>query len=124
MVMTDGGGFSSIAINGESQSLMKLNLLLALSGVTAACVIGAPAMSSDFMINQMVDAYCSIMEGENVGIMNSYDRGMNEGMAIGLVMGQYPEKIDQLASMSEQQINTKFYPGIEQRCPQYSFGVK
>ena len=50
----------------------------------------------------MVDAYCSIMKGENVGVMNSYDRGMNEGMAIELVMGQYPEKIDQLASMSEQ----------------------
>ena len=117
-------GFSSIAINGKSQLLMKLNSLLALSAVTAACVIGVPAMSSDFMINQMVDAYCSIMEGENVGVMNSYDRGMNEGMAIGLVMGQYPEKIDQLALMSEQQINSKFYPGIEQRCPQYSFGVK
>ena len=102
---------------------MKLNSLLALSGVTAACVIGVPAMSSDFMINQMVDAYCSIMEGENVGVMNSYDRGMNEGMAIGLVMGQYPEKIDQLASMSEQQSNSKFYPAIELGSPQYSFDV-
>ena len=117
-------GFSSIAINGESQSLMKLNLLLAHSGITAACVIGTPAMGSDFMINQMVDAYSSIMEGENVGVMNSYDRGMNEGMAIGLVMGQYPEKIDQLTSMSEQQINSRFYPAIVQRFPQYSFGVK
>ena len=117
-------GFLGSAINGKSQSLMKRNSLLALSGVTAAAVIGAPVMSSEFMINQMVDAYCSIMKGENVSVMNSYDRGMNEGMAIGLVMGQYPEKIDQLASMSEQQINSRFYPGIEQRCPQYSFGVK
>ncbi|WP_067097337.1 hypothetical protein [Synechococcus sp. MIT S9508] len=81
-------------------------------------------MSSEFMINQRVDAYCSIMKGENVAVMNSYDRGMNEGMAIGLVMAQCPEKIDQLASMSEQQINSKFYPVIEQRCPHYSFGVK
>ncbi len=117
-------GFSGSAINGKSQSLMKRNSSLALSGVTAACVIGAPVMSSEFMINQMVDAYCSIMKGENVGVMNSYDRGMNEGMAIGLVMDQYPEKIDQLASMSEQQINCKFYPGVDQRCPHYSFGVK
>ena len=100
---------------------MKRNSLLALSGVTAA---GAPVMSSEFMINQMIDAYCSIMKGENVDVMNSYYRGMNEGMAIGLVMGQYPEKIDKLASISEQQINSRFYPGIEQRCPQYSFGVK
>ena len=76
---------------------MKLNSLLALSDIAAACVIGAPAMSSDFMINQRGDAYCSIMEGENVGVMNSYDLGMNEGMAIELLMGQYPEKIDQLA---------------------------
>ena len=103
---------------------MKPISLLAFSGVTAVCVSGIPAMSSDFIINQMVDAYCSIMKGENVGVMNSYDRGMNEGIAIGLVMGQYPEKIDQLASMTEQEINSKFYPGIEQRCPQYSFGVK
>jgi len=116
--------FWCVAINGKSESLMKFNPLYMITGIAAACGIGASAMGSEFMINQMVDAYCSIMEGENVGVMNSYDRGMNEGMAIGLVMGQYPEKIDQLASMSEQEINSQFYPGIEQRCPQYSFGVK
>ena len=103
---------------------MKFTSLIALSGIASAYVVGLPAISSEFMINQMVDAYCSIMKGEDVSIMNSYDRGLNEGMAIGLVMGQYPEKIDQLASMSEQEINSRFYPGIEQKCPQYSFGVK
>ena len=61
---------------------MKRNSLLALSGFTAACVIGSPVMSSEFMINQMIDAYCSIMKGENAGVMNSYDQGMNEGIAI------------------------------------------
>ena len=103
---------------------MKFTSLIVLSGIASASVVGLPAISSEFMINQMVDAYCSIMKGEDVSIMNSYDRGLNEGMAIGLVMGQYPEKIDQLASMSEQEINSRFYPGIEQKCPQYSFGVK
>ncbi len=32
-------GFLGSAINGKSQSLMKRNFLLALSGVTAACVL-------------------------------------------------------------------------------------
>lgn len=103
---------------------MNFTSILALSGIASASVIGSPAKSSEFMINQMIDAYCLIMQGEDVNVMNSYDRGMNEGMAIGLVMGQYPEKIDQLASMSEQQINSNFYPGIEKKCPQYSFGIK
>ena len=103
---------------------MRLTSLFALSGIASASVVGSPVISSEFMINQMIDAYCSIMKGEDVNVMNSYDRGMNEGMAIGLVMGQYPEKIDQLASMSEHEINSKFYPGIEETCPQYSFGIK
>ncbi len=87
-------------------------------------VIEALAMSSNFMINQMVDFYCTIMKGENISTMNSYDRGMNEGMAIGFIMGQYSEKIEQVASMSNQEINNQFYPWTERRCPQYSFGVK
>ena len=73
-------------------------------------VIEALAMSSNFMINQMVDFYCTIMKGENISTMNSYDRGMNEGMAIGFIMGQYSEKIEQVASMSNQEINNQFYP--------------
>jgi hypothetical protein len=26
--------------------------------------------------------------------------------------------------MSDQEINNQFYPGIERKCPQFSFGVK
>ena len=103
---------------------MKFSVSLAISSIAAVNTIGAPVMGSNFMISQMVDFYCTIMEGENVSTMNSYDRGMNEGMAIGFIMGQYPEKIDQVASMSDQEINNQFYPGIERKCPQYSFGVK
>ena len=103
---------------------MKFSALLAFSSIATVSAIGAPAISSNFMINQMVDFYCTIMKGENVSTMNSYDRGMNEGMAIGFIKGQYPEKINQVASMSDQEINNQFYPEIERKCPQYSFGVK
>jgi hypothetical protein len=49
---------------------------------------------------------------------------MSEEMEIGFIMGQYPEKNDQVASMSDQEIYNQFYPGIERKCPQFSFGVK
>ena len=72
---------------------MKFSALLTISSIATVSAIGAPAISSNLMINQMVGFYCIIMKGENVNTMNLYERGMSEEMEIGFIMGQYPEKM-------------------------------
>ena len=103
---------------------MKPFSLITISSITASTIFGLPTIGSVFLINQMVDFYCNVMEGENTSTMNSYDRGLNEGMAIGWALGQYPEKVEQFSSISEQEINNQFYSGVDKKCPQYSFGVE
>jgi hypothetical protein len=43
---------------------MKFSALLAISSIATVSAIGAPAISSNLMINQMVGFYCIIMKGE------------------------------------------------------------
>ena len=71
---------------------IKFSALLTISSIATVSAIGAPAISSNFMINQMVGFYCIIMKDKNVNTMNSYERGMSEEMEIGFIMEQYPEK--------------------------------
>ena len=102
---------------------MKLFSLLALSGIIATITDIRPAIAADFLIDQMASFYCGAMEDKNPKMMSSYDRGLIEGMSLGFVMGTYPERLAEITSMSEGDFNSKFYPKINQKCPQYSFGI-
>ena len=68
---------------------MKRCFFIAISSVVATSVFAAPAVSADFLIRQMAAFYCGAMQGENPKNMESYDRGLIEGMSLGFVMGKY-----------------------------------
>lgn len=53
--------------------------------------------------------------------MSTDERGLNEGMALGFVMGPYPEQSDGLANMDDQAFEQGFYARIRAICPAKSF---
>jgi hypothetical protein len=82
----------------------------------------SPAVhSSEFLLDKAADFYCISMKEMNPGEMTTYDRGLMEGMALGFVLGQYPEQADKLGEMDDKEINKVFYPLINRKCPGKSF---
>jgi hypothetical protein len=80
-----------------------------------------PVQGSEFLFKKAVEFYCASMEDMNPKEMNTYERGLMEGMAFGFIMGQYPEQASIFEKMKDGEINAKFYPLIKQQCPSKSF---
>ena len=89
---------------------------------TMVFVAQAPAArSSEFILNKAADFYCGSMENMKPSEMTTYDRGLFEGMAIGFVIGQYPEQAKSLEKMGEARVNQLFYPLVKKKCPGKAF---
>jgi hypothetical protein len=80
-----------------------------------------PVQGSEFLFKKAVEFYCASMNETNPKEMNTYERGLMEGMAFGFIMGQYPEQASIFEKMNDEEINAKFYPLIKQQCPSKSF---
>ena len=52
------------------------------------------------------------MAEQNPKTMSTDERGLNEGMVLGFVMGPYPEQSDGLANMDDQAFEQGFYARI------------
>ena len=79
------------------------------------------AHSSEFILGKAADFYCGSMEDMKPSEMSTYDRGLFEGMAIGFVIGQYPEQAKNLEKMGEARVNQLFYPLVKKKCPGKAF---
>lgn len=71
------------------------------------------AYSAEFLLDKAADFYCASMEELKPNEMNTYERGLMEGMALGFVMGQYPEQAEKLENMDDEQFNKSFYTLIK-----------
>ncbi len=99
---------------------MKQHALAMLTTIGISTLLPA-AHSADFLLDKAADFYCASMEDLKPSEMTTYERGLMEGMAMGFVMGQYPEQADKLEKMDDEQFNKSFYPLIKKKCPGKSF---
>lgn len=99
-------------------------LIVPLLGAMAGAASAAPAAGAadlDFLLEKAVTAYCGFMEEQNPKTMTTFERGLYEGMALGFVMGQYPEQSDVLANVEDEAFGRGFYGRIRDVCPAKSF---
>lgn len=75
----------------------------------------------DVLLEKAATSYCDFMAEQNPKTMATDERGLNEGMALGFVMGPYPEPSDRLANMDDQAFEQGFYARIRAICPAKSF---
>jgi hypothetical protein len=99
-------------------------LIVPLLGAAAGAAAAAPAAGGadlDFLLEKAVASYCGFMEELNPKMMTTFERGLYEGMALGFVMGQYPEQSDVLANVEAKAFEQGFYGRIREVCPAKSF---
>lgn len=98
-----------------SRIMIAALVTISLAGATPS------ALGSEFLLGKAADFYCAIMKDMKPSEMTTYDRGLQEGMALGFVLGQYPEQAKGFGAMSEKEINGIFYPLVKQKCPSKAF---
>ncbi|MFN9619754.1 MAG: hypothetical protein ACK55X_08605 [Synechococcaceae cyanobacterium] len=98
--------------------------LMLLPLAAAAAANAAPAASSvglDFLLGKAAESYCGFMDDQTPQTMTTFDRGLYEGMALGFVMGQYPEQSGVLADVEDESFEKGFYGRIRSLCPTKAF---
>lgn len=103
-----------------ASALVWLPLLGAAAG-SAEAAPAAPGADLNFLLEKAVESYCGFMAEQNPKMMSTFERGLYEGMALGFVMGQYPEQGGVLAEMEEKAFESGFYGRIRTVCPAKSF---
>ena len=74
-----------------------------LAALAATDIAAAQAQGTDleFLLQKAAEACCGYMEEQTPKTMTTFDRGLYEGMALGFVMGQYPEQSGVLADVED-----------------------
>ena len=95
--------------------------VLSALGATAIAAPRSGGTDLDFLLQKAAEAYCGFMEEQNPKTMTTFERGLYEGMALGFVMGQYPEQSGVLADLEDKTFENGFYGQIRDLCPSKSF---
>ena len=80
-----------------------------------------PGYSSDFRFDKAVEYYCSMTTEINPKTQNRYQRGLLEGLAMGIVIGEQDGQFSEWANSTAEDFQHKFHGAIKSTCPKASF---